>query len=253
MGKIHQTSNLKGSKCPFINNCITPTKYKKVMTQFINSVCMTDQYKKCTHYMSLMADLEGKIRLTLKSNWHNTQKRGIFIDVGAFIGQYSISFVDIFQEIYAIEPHPLNYKQLVENTRKFDNIIPLNVAISDKCGTAPLYISKDPEQHSLIPYEQLEVEDFKKNRTGEFILVPTITLPKLLELFGIDAVRLIKLDTEGMELRILKSSVSVMEIVNAWLVEYHKDSDYNEITKLLSENGYDINKFDPYYILAVRE
>ena len=58
----------------------------------------------------------------------------IFVNVGAYTGSYSIALHRAFPtaKIYAIEADPKNFEILSKKTRKCDEIIPSNFAITNK-------------------------------------------------------------------------------------------------------------------------
>ena len=61
----------------------------------------------------------------------------IFIDIGANIGTYTILAAETNAQVIAIEAHPRTYLQLVRNItmNQKKNVIPINVAISDREGS----------------------------------------------------------------------------------------------------------------------
>lgn len=70
-------------------------------------------------------------------------KQGVFIDVGANIGFWSLMFAEKFPQakIYSIEANPSTFDLLRENIEinKFLNIYSINIGVSDKIGELPLY------------------------------------------------------------------------------------------------------------------
>jgi hypothetical protein len=66
----------------------------------------------------------------------------IFINVGAYIGEYSRELAEISYLTCPIEAHPNNYKILCNNMAnlKASKVIPINYAISNFNGYCYLYI-----------------------------------------------------------------------------------------------------------------
>ena len=127
------------------------------------------------------------------------------IDVGANIGYFTLlasTLVGQKGKVWAIEPEPNNFKNLVENVQlnqfhspkaSFQNIITIKKAISDHNGTAKLYVSKEESgEHSL-----LQGRPHIKNT----IDVQLTTLDNLLPPPA--TINLLKTDTEGNEFNIL--------------------------------------------------
>jgi FkbM family methyltransferase len=116
----------------------------------------------------------------------------VVIDVGANLGFFSIMCKDLgAKTVFAIEAQPTVYKLgLLENVRKFTNIIPINAAVLDVDGATVLI----PNNHvaSVISKEHGEP-------------VSTVTLKTLLkDIQGDDLV--LKLDCEGSEFEIILSA-----------------------------------------------
>lgn len=70
-------------------------------------------------------------------------KGDIFVDVGAYIGYYSLMLRNNFRKIFAFEPFPSALRLLRQNVYygKAKNINCLGIAVSDKDGTRTLYQS----------------------------------------------------------------------------------------------------------------
>jgi len=176
----------------------------------------------------------------------------VFIDVGAYTGKYTKLLSRNFKLVIAIEPHPENFKKLCHRVGSITNVVPLNIAISNTIGLTRLFLSKDPQQHSLIPDSEVEIEDFKKNRVGSFILVRTFTIESIFRSFNLSRVDLIKVDTEGCERQVLDGSLEVIDRIDRWMIETHSSRDELYIPRFLREFGYEVEFIPPYHIYAWR-
>jgi len=125
----------------------------------------------------------------------------VFIDIGAYIGYYSLlarEVVGVSGKVIAFEPHPENYKKLVRNIHlnAYTNIVPENIAISDKRERLKLFLGINPSTHSIIERSPNNVS------SDEFFEVEAISLDEYLD--GRNIVpNVIKMDVEGAELKIL--------------------------------------------------
>lgn len=124
-----------------------------------------------------------------------------FIDIGAYIGYYSILARNIVGEsgkIIAFEPNPESYRMLRKNfsINAFRNCIPVNIAITDEENILKLFIGKYNADSSSL----FLAEEVNENR---YVKVRTITLDKYCEIHDI-APDFLKIDAEGAEYRILK-------------------------------------------------
>ncbi len=76
------------------------------------------------------------------------KKGDIIVDIGAHIGYYSLLFAKIVGnkgKVYAFEPDKNNFKLLMKNikTNGYNNIIPVEKALSNKNQKIRLYISDE--------------------------------------------------------------------------------------------------------------
>jgi FkbM family methyltransferase len=122
---------------------------------------------------------------------------GVFIDVGAHCGGFSIPFETSFATVIAIEPLPDNYRALERNiahNQLGTKVRAFNVAAAEAPARARFFVDGD-EKSSLVPAD----------RATRIIDVEVRALDDLLREAGVAAadVRLIKIDVEGAELRVL--------------------------------------------------
>jgi FkbM family methyltransferase len=129
----------------------------------------------------------------------------VIVDVGAHIGIFSLIVAQHFPKatVYAIEPDPNNYEQLLQNIilNKLSNIIPLKVAVSADYGSTTLFQSQSSVSHSIV------------ESVGEGVPIKVETIP-LSKFTKIDA---LKFDAEGAEY-LIKDIPAVAYIA----IEVHK-------------------------------
>jgi FkbM family methyltransferase len=70
---------------------------------------------------------------------------GVFIDIGANVGTYSVGLSELFRRVIAFEPHPVAFKLLEANVALNDitNVSCVNMAVSDKSGQANLHVPRN--------------------------------------------------------------------------------------------------------------
>lgn len=147
----------------------------------------------------------------------------LFVDVGAFSGIYSLLAVKTNSQIkvVAFEPSTVTFGRLAQNIRinGLDiQIIPLNVAASDKVG-----FSSFPHQYgiyNLCPGECLSQQQIDHTQTVatipiDKILEPVDSLPDYLNSKGVPFypftnIAAIKIDVERHELFVLKGGKSII-------------------------------------------
>jgi FkbM family methyltransferase len=171
------------------------------------------------------------------------------VDIGAHIGMYTIlaaEKVGKTGKVVAIEPELKNYKQLTENIdlNGLKNIIFENIALADYNGSGKLYLGSFSESHSLIVPED-------KN---SYIEVPVKTLDNLLEELNIKKVDIIKIDTEGAEVPILKGAEKTLKAnpgCRVILASYHYPSQIKEVSQFLNDRGFKTKVYKDSIVITV--
>jgi FkbM family methyltransferase len=131
-------------------------------------------------------------------------EKGIIFDIGANIGDYSKNLRKSNQQItiYAFEPHPITFKNLLINTTNL-NINAFNVAIGSKKAILSLYDYADQDGSSHASLYKEVIENIHKSKAINHE-VNIIDLNTFVKEHAIERVHLLKIDTEGHELEVLK-------------------------------------------------
>jgi FkbM family methyltransferase len=128
------------------------------------------------------------------------------VDVGANVGHYAemVRALAPRAKIYAIEPHPLNFKELARNSRVI-RAKALNFAVGERTGTTTLfdYADADGSEHASVYREVIEKIH---GRPAISHKVPCARLDNIARQHGVSSIGLLKIDTEGHELAVLKSA-----------------------------------------------
>ena len=134
-------------------------------------------------------------------------KRGmVVVDIGAHIGYYTLLAADLVGEegkVFAFEPNPDSYTLLVKNIEinGYNNIFPVQKAISNKTGSAKLFLGPH--------YNRGDSRLYDSHDGRESIEVDVTTLDSY---FGKDCqVDLIKMDIQGAEAGALQGMANVIE------------------------------------------
>lgn len=116
--------------------------------------------------------LSGWEKLTTELFEKVVKEGDIVVDLGAHIG-YSIllaaRLVGKKGKVYAFEPEPINYGLLIKNIELngYDNIVPVQKAVSNITGTVRLFLDdKHPDRHTMC----------QPNEKREFVEVESVTL-----------------------------------------------------------------------------
>jgi FkbM family methyltransferase len=151
------------------------------------------------------------------------------VDVGANIGAACVWLAATYSAatVYAFEPGSRAFALLQENTATLANVrtFPFGLFSSEK--TVSLYPGRnDSVESSVLP----------TGRTGEEgESIQLRSAPATLADQGIGEIDILKLDTEGCEVPILRSLVDYLPSAKLIYVEYHSERDRRLIDEIMSK------------------
>lgn len=147
-------------------------------------------------------------------------KGDIVIDVGANLGSYSLIAASKVSngKVFAFEPSKVAYKRLLENitlNNMNNKIKTFRVVVSDKEGNLDFNDLSRPEV-SHVSYSPSQGST----------RIRSVTLDEFVRRQKIKKIRLIKVDVEGYEYRVLKGASEILRkgIVDFLLIEINRDS-----------------------------
>tara|TARA_R100000008_G_C3578985_1_gene167147 strand:+ start:575 stop:1192 length:618 start_codon:yes stop_codon:yes gene_type:complete len=181
------------------------------------------------------------------------------VDVGACHGVYMGYFtyhLGFTGKIYCVELSPSNMEYLKQKYQDKGNIEFVTAAASDSDGSITYHKGVTDQTFTILDHDT----SFKK--LEEEGIAESITLDTLLK--DETNIKMIKIDVEGAELKVLKGMKDTANKVQTMLLENHFDEDWPEIRQiLLEEYGftcYDVeretainmNSNRPYQCLCTR-
>lgn len=134
-------------------------------------------------------------------------KEGIFVDIGANIGKYTIKVgrqMGNKGRVISIEAEPENFEVLKRNIElnKLVNVSAINAACWNEEGELDLYTapsSKTSGSHSV-----------KEKISPHSVKVKSVKLDNILDSMGIKKVNFIKIDVEGAEVEVLEGAEKII-------------------------------------------
>jgi FkbM family methyltransferase len=130
----------------------------------------------------------------------------VVLDVGANVGQYSELARELAPAavVHAFEPHPVSFAELTRVPSRI-GVVAHPVALGDTNGEIDIfdYADEAGSQHASA-YREV-IEDVRK-RPSAVWKVPCKTLDEMAAEMGLDRIGLLKIDTEGYELPVLKGA-----------------------------------------------
>jgi len=171
------------------------------------------------------------------------KKSPTVFDVGANVGKYSAYVLEINKEstVYAFEPHPKTYEILVKEARRKE-FKPFNLALGDEEGILDLYDYElqDGSSHASL-FKEVITDIHESNYVSH--LVNIVCLDALLKELDIARIDLLKIDTEGNELNVLRGAKFSLADgkIKAILFEFNEmnvasRATFKDFWDLLSEN-----------------
>ena len=162
-------------------------------------------------------------------------KDGVFVDVGANIGYYTLLMAKICKKVYAIEPDAECFEILKKNIEenKLKNVMLLNIAASNKKEKKYLVKDKNNQGNSRID-----------DKNGEIVLMDT--LDNILK--NEQKISLIKIDTQGWEAQVIEGAKKILKRDEPTLFLEYTPSEYmnNKMINFLKKtyrNIWSINDF----------
>lgn len=134
------------------------------------------------------------------------------LDIGGNIGLFSLYAQDRCAAIYPIEPTPDHFHILKDLTGGYENVHPLNLAVSNENATIDFFINEDNTTMNSLA-----------NKYGTKVEVQAKTVRQIIDDLGLEHVDFIKCDIEGSEMVALTDETvgAVKDIVDCWFVEVH--------------------------------
>lgn len=157
------------------------------------------------------------------------QRPGVILDIGANIGTTTLLFHLRYpgKEVYSFEPSTSTYPFLRENAAPLPGVHAFDFGLYNRDCATRLYTGAHGSVTSSICDSQLNGGDYEEIHLRRASTV--------VEELGIDRIALLKIDTEGAEVPVLRDMEHLLDRVDAIFFEYHSERDRIELDRLLCE------------------
>jgi FkbM family methyltransferase len=173
----------------------------------------------------------------------------IFIDIGAHVGYYTIRLAEYFKKVLSIEPSLYNFKALKINAvlnEVHDKIKFGNIAIGNKSNEKVKLYERGSVSciKDVLDLYNTNIEDktIKSEYNVDIWKLDDAMSYKEIKDIGTNSHFVVKIDTEGMELDVLRGGFNFFNNYDSMLlVEHHNDKikgAKNKIMKYLKKMGY---------------
>lgn len=156
----------------------------------------------------------GSLQRVYCSSWYLRRllpEKPVVVDVGANLGQFNLFCRTYLQaeRIISIEPLPSCFQLLIKNAEHPSDCI--NILVTEQESESRFFVACDSQLSSTI------LDD-----TGDYcgeIMVRGMPLKRLLETSDVNRINLLKIDTEGSEMAVLRSAGELLSKTDVVLVE----------------------------------
>lgn len=151
------------------------------------------------------------------------KKNDIAIDCGANIGEITKQLAKSKATVYAFEPNPYAFEVLNNRFTNMQNVHCIQKGISNKNCTKKLYLHENSDKDEVYWSTGSSLLAFKGNvLTQKYVEVEIVDLIEFIDKLN-SRVRILKMDVEGVECRILEKLINtgVIEKIDYAFVETH--------------------------------
>lgn len=165
----------------------------------------------------------------------------LIIDLGANEGYYTLKIKQNNPKckILAVEPNPYAFRILKKNVKSnnLKDIILVNKAVSAKNEEISFEIV--PEVSAIGAKDiRLQKRPWLREERIQKITVEGIKLPNLCKKNSIDKADILKIDVEGAEMEILRTSKGFLKNIKKIVVEWHTEKLRDEVKEFLKDNDF---------------
>lgn len=170
-------------------------------------------------------------------------------DVGGHLGESIPQLLDLFDYVESFEPATESFAVMALNWIDNPWVRLHRIAVSDHDGTLDVSVREICSESGQLVAAGMPYDDFVKGVSspqtdslpwGKEIGTRTVlcrSVDSLARSLGLPD--MIKVDTEGSELRILHGAKEVLRFgVTDFLIEFHTQENYSECVAILEDNGY---------------
>jgi FkbM family methyltransferase len=180
----------------------------------------------------------------------------LFCDIGSHKGTYTDLFIKNFKnsKVLMFEPQTKIFYFIKKKYKNKNNVKCFNIAISDDQSKKLLSINEHDLTSSFSTFNKknnyLKVKAILfgkslKKMINKKVIVKTSTLDEIIKTKKIFKIDLVKIDTEGHELQVLKGMKKSLKKINHIMVEIHNDEIYQnynpkKVHNFLIRNNYEL-------------
>ncbi len=184
------------------------------------------------------------------------QKTPIIFDVGANVGQSVTKFkgYSANAEIHTFEPSLETYKTLVNNTKQYNKVVHNNFGLGAEKKEVKFYANQLDDISSFLEPTSLLWGETKKTE-----VLKVYTLDHYCEQQNISKINILKIDTQGYDLEVLKGGKRMLQEKRIDIIQmeitleelYHDMPRMDEVLKFIFDLEYSLVAFYGYHNKAI--
>ena len=206
---------------------------------------VADKFGYFVHEMKTMpvgtdyaADLKLKIKLDPK----------VIFDVGGNVGQTVSFYKNIYpsSSVYSFEPIPKTFEQLQKHCESIPDVASFNIAFGERKDSMKIKVVKDPT--SVLNSLSNDFQDSLEQNPYSYdtVTIHVETLDEFVADHKIGNIDLLKIDTEGYEVSVLKGAekllasgkVSAIICEAGFMRQNTRNTYFGDINDILEKHGY---------------
>lgn len=184
-----------------------------------------------------------------KQSWIKDYNIDLIIDIGANIGQSTLSFDMAFPrtKIVAFEPIPSCYQEIKLKTINKSNIEVYNEGLGDSNGNLFFEENDFSPSSSFLTLSEKHIEAYPITKNSNKIEVKVSTLDSYAKEFEDNNNILLKIDVQGYEDKVLDGATEILKKTKVILIElsfdilYINQPTFDDIYKKLIDKGFVFN------------
>ena len=185
------------------------------------------------------------------------EESNIVLDIGARNGWFSQCWQDLdhYAIIHQFEPEPIAAGQLKIVADKSDKLIFNAIGLGDKAENLPFhYLTESKVSSSFLRPDEKVWEELQFNQGEvEVSSLPVIRLDDYCQEESITSIRLMKIDVQGFELKVLEGSLKVLENTDYVLIEsaikplYHEAASFTQVHEFMIKAGFHLQNMRAWH------
>jgi len=178
--------------------------------------------------------------------WFKPRAKGLIVDVGAYIGTYTVRACNQADLVVAVEPVPVNFEVLrinVELNCVRRNVVLVNRAVGDSGGKSRIYVPLSVSGGGGFSVASLKPHNINRSIVYEVVVD---TLDSILDSMGLggELIEYLKIDVEDYSQQAVRGALSTLKRTRYLQIELLRDelSTYRLLKslgfRLLDKSGY---------------